>query len=349
MWNVIAAEDIRCTECRHKIRAGPACLSQMPVDMPDGFHRRKYENYCVNCADCGPKKHVLPCYARRLNHWYTPRKAVPESVHCSYCADPLPKGTRAVSQKLYAGTEPPSEPEDGGPPSGGGQVATGVRATGAGVATSAQGIHSGMWKNLSSKTQRLFQTRGLGRGLRSRSPRMAQRLYENSIPNAVRNQGEGAVLRFLQGKYASHIKSVSRMPGWARRPSNIVWEDTGLNLSRHSKNMTAKEIAAVKLAHRGSAIGATTRGVAKGGGWAAVIEAPVAAVENFLHWKLGCKSRSKAVKDTAKSTFGAAVVGAGVTAGTAGGAKGATLVGIAPTIGPAGVPLAAAGVVLGIL
>ncbi len=41
MWNVIAEEDMNCTECRHKIQAGPMCLSQMPMDMPDGFHRRK--------------------------------------------------------------------------------------------------------------------------------------------------------------------------------------------------------------------------------------------------------------------------------------------------------------------
>ena len=51
MWNVIAEEDMDCTECRHKIRAGSKCLSQMPGDMPDGFRRRKYENYCIACTD----------------------------------------------------------------------------------------------------------------------------------------------------------------------------------------------------------------------------------------------------------------------------------------------------------
>lgn len=346
MWNVIAEEDMDCTECRHKIRAGSKCLSQMPGDMPDGFRRRKYENYCIACTDCVTKKHTLPCYVRRLNHWYTPRRAVPESIQCSYCGDPLPKGTMVVSQKLYAWPKPPPDPENDSPPSGGGEVATGVRATAAGVTTSAQRTRSGMWNNLRPKTQRLFRTRGLGRGLGSRSPKMAQRLYENSVPDAIRNQGEGAVLGFLKGKHASHKKSVFRMPGWARRPSNIVWENEKLNLSRGSRNMTAKEVAAVKSANRVSGISATTRGVAKGGAIAAVIEAPVAGVENFLHWKRGRKSRGKAAADAAKSTVGAAVVGAGVTAAAAGVTQGATLIGISPTLGPAGVPLAAAGVAL---
>ena len=306
---------------------------------------RKYENYCVNCADCDTKKHTLPCYARRLNHWYTSRKVVPESVQCSYCGDPLPKGTMVVSQKLYAWPKPPPDPENDSPPSGGGKVATGVRATAAGVTTSAQRTHSGMWKNLRPKTQRLFRTRGLGRGLGSRSPKMAQRLY-NSVPDAIRNQGEGAVLGFLKGKHASHKKSVSKMPGWARRPSNIVWESAKPNLSRGSRTMRVREVAAVKSANRVSGISATTRGVAKGGAIAAVIEAPVAGVENFLHWKRGRKSRGKAAADAAKSTVGAAVVGAGVTAATVGVTQGATLIGISPTLGPAGVPLAAAGVAL---
>ena len=105
------------------------------------------------------------------------------------------------------------------------------------------------------------------------------------------------------------------MPGWARRPSNIVWENEKLNLSRGSRNMTAKEVAAVKSANRVSGISATTRGVAKGGAIAAVIEAPVAGVENFLHWKRGRKSRGRQAQTPAKSTVGAAVVGAGVYCG----------------------------------
>ena len=346
MWTAIAEEDMDCTECRHPIRTDSKCLSQLPADMPDGFHRRKYENYCIDCVDCGIKKHQLPCYARRLNHWYTSRRAVPESVHCSYCGDPLPEGTRVVSQKLYAWPNAPADPEIDGSPSDGGEMATGVRATGSGVTISAQRAHSGIWKNLGPKTQRLFQTRGMGRGLGFRSPKMAQRLYETSVPDAVRNQGEGSVLRFLKGKHASHRKSVSKAPGWARRPSNIVWENAKPNLSRGSRNMTASEVAAAESVNQVSTIRAVSRGVANGGAIAALIEAPVAAVENLLHWKRGRKSRGKAATDAAKSTAVAGVVGAGVTVVATGVTQGATLVGISPTLGPAGIPLAAAGVAL---
>ena len=273
MWTAIAEEDMACTECRHPIRTDSKCLSQMPPDMPDGFHRRKYENYCIDCVDCGIKKHQLPCYARRLNYWYASRRAVPESVHCSYCGDPLPEGTRVVSQKLYAWPNALVDPETARSPSGGGEVATGVRATGSGVAISAQRAHSGVWKNLSPKTQQLFRTRGLGRGLGSRPTKMAQGLY-NKVPNAVRNQGEGAVLRFLKGKHASHKKSVSKAPGWARRPSNIVWENAKPNLSRGSRNITASEVAAAESVNQVSKIRALSRGVAKGGAIAALDRSP---------------------------------------------------------------------------
>ena len=345
MWTAIAEEDMACTECRHPIRTDSKCLSQMPADMPDGFHRRKYENYCIDCVDCGIKKHQLPCYARRLNHWYASRRAVPESVHCSYCGDPLPEGTRVVSQKLYAWPNALVDPETERSPSGGGEVATGVRATRSGVAISAQRAHSGVWKNLSPKTQQLFRTRGLGRGLGSRPTKMAQGLY-NKVPNAVRNQGEGAVLRFLKGKHASHKKSVSKAPGWARRPSNIVWENAKPNLSRGSRNMTASEVAAAESVNQVSKIRAVSRGVAKGGAIAALIEAPAAGVENLLHWKRGRKSRGKAATDAVKSTAVAGVVGAGVTVVATGVTQAATLVGISLTLGPAGAPLAAAGVAL---
>lgn len=346
MWHVIAEEDLVCTECRHKIRAGSGCLSQMPEEMPDGFHRRKYENFCLACTECNADKDKLSCYVKRLNHWYTPTRKGPESVHCGHCGNPIPKGTWVVSQKLYAWPELDEEWEhsNGSPLESG--VDTGVRATGTGVLEAAKRAHSGAWRNLSPQTQRIFRTGGLGRGFGSRSPAMAQRFYETSIPAAIRNQGEGPVLKFLHGKHASHIKSVSKVPRWARRPSNVLWESAKKNLSRGNRNMTSSEVAAIKSANSVSAIGATARGAAKGGVIAAVMEAPVTGIENFLHWRRGRKSRGQATKDAAKSTVGAAAVGLGVTAAAGVAKAGATLVGISPNLGPAGLPLAAAGVAL---
>ena len=72
MYIVISEEDIYCAECVHDVPAGSVCLSQMPPDMPEGFRRKKYENFCVSCAKCAAKN-KLPCYARRLDHWYAPK------------------------------------------------------------------------------------------------------------------------------------------------------------------------------------------------------------------------------------------------------------------------------------
>ena len=218
----------------------------------------------------------------------------------------------------------------------------------AGVASgsAAKRAQAGAWNNLSAETQMQFRTRGLGRGIGPRSPAMARRFYETRVPASIRNQGEDAVRNFMKGKDASHIKPVSNKPAWAKRPSNIVLEDSYTNRARGSRNMTRADLNAVEKAGRRAGIRATFRGVAKGGIFAAALEAPIAGLENFFHWRRGRKSLGRATADSAKSAAGAGAVGMGVTAATAGVAKGATMVGVSPTLGPAGVPLAAAGAVL---
>ena len=52
MWQVVAGEDLKCNECRHEIPAKAWCISQMPPELPDGFIRSKFENFCVECKDC---------------------------------------------------------------------------------------------------------------------------------------------------------------------------------------------------------------------------------------------------------------------------------------------------------
>ena len=347
MWAAIAEEDIKCTECYHRIPAGTTCLSQMPVPMPEGFKRRKYENFCLGCTECKAQRRQSHCYVTYLGGWYTRRKKVPQAASCAQCGDAIPEGAQTIEQKFYVWpTRDEISEEQDAAPNGGSGVAMSARAAGVGFADAAKRAGSGAWQNLSPQTQQMFRTRGLGRGLGSRTPLMAKRFYETSVPQVIRDQGEGAVLKFLSGKHASHIKSVSKMPGWARRPSNAVWESARANLSRGSRNMRSGEVAAVHTANRAAALGAVARGATKGGGIAAAIEAPVAAIENFLHWKRGRKSGAEAAKDTAVSTAGAAAVGAGATLAMAGIAKGAALVGISLTLGSAAP--AVAGTVLGL-
>ena len=335
MWHVTAEEDIRCTECNHEIPAGTECLSQMPVKMPENFRRRRYENFCIRCTECRSQVNH-PCFVRRLNHWYTHHESVRELTRCSYSDHFIPINTRVVAQKLYDWPKSEvvnkNERPDGGVTARTG--AAGVAATGV-TKSAASG-----WGSLSPETQRLFQTRGLGRGLGSRTPAMAQRFYEESILKAVRNVGDRAVREFLNGKHASHIKSVSNAPGMAKQPSNIVWENARKNATRGGRNMTAAEVSAARTANRVSAIrtGAKSaiKGGAKAGAVAAAVEAAVSVPENVLHWKRGRKSGEEATKDAAKNVATAGGVGVA----TFGVAKIAAMAGVGLSLGPLGTPVA---------
>ena len=338
MWQVVVEEDIYCRECHHLISSGTDCLSQMPSRMPENFRRRKYENFCIECAECDAGTRA--CYVRRLNHWYTREEKTVGPVNCGYCSETIPDGTRTVVQRLYAW--PDSET---GSESKNGPVHYGGAAVGIAAGTAVKPAPVG-WHNLSGSTQRRFQSGGLGRGLGARSPTMAQRLYEREVPEAVRSMGEPAVKDFLRGKHFSHIKSVANAPGRAKAPSNIILEDAGTNLSRGSRNMTSAGREAAKSAGRASAIRTGTKAAIKGGAKAGLIaaaaEAAVSLPENILHYRRGRKSRGQATQDIAKSTATAA--GVGVAA--AGVAKGAAMAGIGLSLGPFGTPLMIGGGVL---
>ena len=201
----------------------------------------------------------------------------------------------------------------------------------AGAAIRASKMGAGGWDNLTSGTRRLFQTRGLGRGLGTRTPTMASRIYENCVPRAIRCQGEYAVKDFLKGKHFSHKRSVASAPHLAKAPSNIVLEKAKENIRRGSRNMTVAEVSAATTATFRSAAASTLKSGAKTGVIAAAIEAPIAGIENCLHWRLGRKTGKQAAKDTAKST---AVAGIGA-------AVSAPLMLI--PLGPLGAPVAVAG------
>ena len=341
MWHIVAEEDVKCTECKHVIPYGTECLSQMPVAMPEGFRRRKYENFCIYCQECNDDKTQPACYVRRLNHWNTKKAKVNKPVPCVHCGASIPKGKKAIVQSIY--DWPKIDSDENSEPTGKEMSANGKFASATIAAAGAARPSAVGWHNLSNATQRKFQTAGLG-GVRGvRTPAMAQRLFE-SIPRIVRNQGEGAVLEFMKGKHASHIRSVANAPSRAAQPSNIVFESARKNLSRGSRTMTAAEVSAAKSAGRASAMRIQVKSAfksgAKAGGIAAAIEGPVAVAENYLHWKRGRKNGEQATKDAAKSTATAGGVGVAAWGATAVAAK----VGISLSLGPLGVPVAVAGV-----
>ena len=330
-----------CTECGHSISSGTGCLSQMPSEMPEGFRRRKYENFCIECVECAPggrkaSSRSRACYVRWLDHGYLRQPTLElttESTNCNYCGGVIPGDTWIVAQKFYAWPDSGTDSESTSDPAHHGGAVTGVAAGTAAKTSAAE------WHNLSAATQYRFKTGGLGRGLGLRSPTMAQRLYEKEVPEAIRNLGEPAVKEFLKGKHFSHINSVGNAPGSAKAPSNVVLENSRANLSRASRNMTGAGHAAARSASRASAVRtgakAAIKGGAKAGVIAAVAEAVVSVPENIMHHKRGRKSGEQAIKDTAKST--AVAAGVGIAAG--GVAKGAAMAGIGLSLGPLGTPL----------
>ena len=216
-----------------------------------------------------------------------------------------------------------------------------VDGAGAGVSAWASALKSGEWDKLSPDMQKLFRTRGLGRGLGCRSRVMAQRLYENNIPEDIRAiRGEPAVREYIKGKEFSHITSIANDSSKAKAPSNIVLECARKNRSRGSRNMTSADQAAAKSANQASAIEIRVKATVKGVKKVAATEAIVSGLENTLHWKRGRKSGKQAVMDTVKSTVSATFNGF-VTLTVLQG-----LVIACPSLGRARTPLEVVGVVL---
>ena len=259
MWIVVAEEEMTCVECLHDIPAGTKCLSQMPMDMPENFRRRKYENLCIDCDKCSRKKAQASCYVRQLSHWYTSKKETEQHSTCGYCGAPIPKDTRAVAQKIYVWPESEADLRSTTGSDDGKSALAGVGATVAGVAAKVglSKSDTGDWQNLSPETRRKFQT--LGRGLKPLTPKMGKRVYEKEVPNSIRKQGEAAVRRYRKSRHLSHIKSVSNARGQARWPSNMLLEDPGENRKRGRRNMSPSDEADVRRKARAAGTHATVR------------------------------------------------------------------------------------------
>lgn len=133
---------------------------------------------------------------------------------------------------------------------------------------------------------------------------LAQGFLEESVPSAVRNLGEAAVLKFVEGKHASHIRSVFNAPEMMAEHTNIVWEAAKDNLSRGAADMTAMDLAKANAANTLNATGIVmnqaVRTAATAGCIGMALEGVVSVAENYIYVYKGEKDVDEGVKDAAK-------------------------------------------------
>ena len=341
MWQMIAGTGLRCAECRHGIRPGRLCLSDLPEETPPGVDRGDFRHFCIGCPQCWAQgKHA--CYVRYLDG-RSPRGATPRSLPCARCGRRIGVGDKASVDAYYdwPGT---AEGERGNRLS----AAMGINAAVAGADILIRGIPDNSFADLGQSLQRKFATAGLGgdRGIRGMAD--AQSFYRESIPHPVRNLGEDAVQRWLEGKDASHIRSVQNSPEMMNVNDNFVWEDVSINRARGAENMTGTELLRANTSNAFDASAVIFRtcleSAAMTAFYAGLMEAPVAALENYIHYQKGRKMGEEALIDAAKlvatRAAAGAVIGFAVTVAVAlipGAAP--FLVTIAPVLMPVGIAL----------
>lgn len=134
---------------------------------------------------------------------------------------------------------------------------------------------------------------------------VAESFYESSIPQVVRNFGKDAVVEFLDGKHASHIKSVRNHPELAIDNSNIVWEVARDNIARGSRDMTGFELAKANAANiidaAGIVAGQTLQIAAKAGCIGMALEGVVSLGENLIYVYAGERTAKEAVLDVSQN------------------------------------------------
>lgn len=133
----------------------------------------------------------------------------------------------------------------------------------------------------------------------------AESFFESSVPQVIRNLGEDAVVEFLKGKHASHIKSVVNDPSLAMKDSNIVWEAAKYNLKRGSADMTGAELARANALNiidaAGIVAGRTLQIAAKAGCVGMALEGFVSLGENLIYVYAGERSAKEAAIDVSKN------------------------------------------------
>ena len=145
---------------------------------------------------------------------------------------------------------------------------------------------------------------------------VAQAFFEERIPSAVRNLGEDAVLKFVEGKHASHVQSVFNAPERMAEHTNIVWEAAKDNLSRGATDMTAMDLAKANalnvLDATGIVMNQAVRTAATAGCIGMALEGVVSISENYIYVYKGEKDIAEGARDTAKEVLkkgGASAIG----------------------------------------
>ena len=336
MWHVTTDQQLTCDGCGHQIPPGEGCISDLPEQLPKKTAREEYRHFHLNCSECSPEvaeshQSCYPVFASQL----VSERAGQEMV-CLDCGHLILEGEEFVQDFLYIR-------DAGGGRNGDLESGRGPAALLSALVKS-QPVKPAPFARFSPQVVRKFMRAGLGNGRGSRSFQGARQFYQNSVPGAVRNLGEGAVNRFTQGKQASHIESVANAPGKIRNPQNIIWEPAKANVKRGPRNMTRMEVIgarAVNAADTAKIVGtATARNAGRGAVWTVLFEFPVSLAENGLSLFRGKKTREEAVKDTGKDLAAAGAAGGAIAAGTtvavAMGA-GPALAAAAPVLVPVGV------------
>ena len=118
------------------------------------------------------------------------------------------------------------------------------------------------------------------------------------IPPGVRAAGEDAMVKFIDSRHVSHIRSVSNNPALAADPRNLIWERPKWNLARGPRNSSAVELLRANAHNAGAALRVAGPGLltqtSQGCVIGAVMELPVAAAEQRLSVADGAKSIEQA-------------------------------------------------------
>ena len=342
MWPTTAPEDITCSECRHVIPAGRPMLSELPDPTPQGMTYRDVANYCIGCPQCQSRGNHA-CYVRRLETRPVMGNT-PRSLPCARCGIRIPAHHPAAAEIYY---EWPSETEEGlHKPAPKISRASGVAVTASVASSTAEEFARPFvsFSDLSGRLQWKFHTAGMRGGKRTLSE--AQEFYQRSVPDSVKAISSESVAEFIEGKDASHILSVKNHPGEIANPRNVGWEDPSINRARGSQDMTREAWADIPrqtfldtgatIVHQCLEVGV------RSAFYAALLEAPVTAIENYILVRKGIKSEEQAVRDAAddivRRAGGAAFAGAAVTLAVSVGA-GPILAAVNPIAIPVGIVL----------
>ena len=326
-------EDTTCSQCDHLIAAGSLCMSIAPIGVGEDEAAEPVElaTLHVRCEQCRSGESCLMSYASQQSPIPAPEEGV-----CAYCQHEFQIGHPILLESVLVVDEEAQESDETQEPdvqTESRKIETGsavsrwakrglemARESGAGAVAAAKSVPANFprgFKDLTPKVQGRFARAGLRSWWKSRSFVEAGRFYESSVPRFVRNLGKTE--EFIKGKSASHIESVRNAMDKARSNTNILWESEKANWSRGPRNMTRFEILKINAKNSVDASRIVGKrmagGAARGGALAALMEAPISATENFIHFRRGRKSREDAAKAVAKDTAKAGATGVAVGSG----------------------------------